>query len=140
LYRQGSYRESAEYAAICRNLASSDDVASQFMWRCVQAKLLARERQHRQAGTIIAEAIELVGGSDWLDGQGNGFMDLAEVRRLGGRIGDALEALAQASVRFTAKGNIVSARRADELAADLRAAPAHTTQDPPQPAVPGCAG
>ena len=53
---------------------------------------------------------------------------------------DALEALAQASVRFTAKGNIVSARRTDELAADLRAAVARAAQDPPQPAVPGCAG
>jgi class 3 adenylate cyclase/tetratricopeptide (TPR) repeat protein len=140
LYRQGRYQEAGEFATICRELASADDVVSQFLWRCVQAKLLARERQHEQADTSIAEAIGLIGGSDWLDGQGNGFMDLAEVRRLGGRIGDALEALAQASVRFTAKGNIVSARRADELAAGLRAAPARTAQDPPQPAVPGCAG
>jgi tetratricopeptide (TPR) repeat protein len=140
LYRQGRYQEAGEFVTICRELASADDVVSQFLWRCVRAKLLARERQHEQADTIIAEAIGLISGTDWLDGQGNGFMDLAEVRRLGGRIGDALEALAQASVRFTAKGNIVSARRADELAAGLRAAQARTAQDPPQPAVPGCAG
>jgi ATP/maltotriose-dependent transcriptional regulator MalT len=140
LYRQGRYQEAGEFATICRELASADDVVSQFLWRCVQAKLLARERQHEQAGTSITEAIGLIGGSDWLDGQGNGFLDLAEVRRLRGRIDDALEALAQASARFTAKGNIVSARRADELAAGLRAAPARTAQDPPQPAVPGCAG
>jgi tetratricopeptide (TPR) repeat protein len=140
MYRQGRYHEAGEFATICRELASADDVVSQFLWRCVQAKLLARERQHEEAGTSIDEAIGLIGGSDWLDGQGNGFMDLAEVRRLGGRIGDALEALAQASARFTAKGNIVSARRADELAAGLRAAPARTAQDPPRPAVPGCAG
>lgn len=140
LYRQGSYHESAEFVAVCRSLASPDDVASQFWWRCVQAKLLARERQHEQADTIIAEAIELIGGSDWLDGRGNGFMDLAEVRRLGGRIGDALEALAQASARFTAKDNIVSARRAHELAAGLRAAQARTAPDPSQSAMPGCAG
>jgi len=140
MYRQGRYHEAGEFATICRELASADDVVSQFLWRCVQAKLLARERQHEEAGTSIDEAIGLIGGSDWLDGQGNGFMDLAEVGRLGGRIGDALEALAQASARFTAKGNIVSARRADELAAGLRAAPARTAQDPPRPAVPGCAG
>ncbi|MBO0817666.1 MAG: hypothetical protein J2P30_21260, partial [Actinobacteria bacterium] len=140
LYRQGSYREAAEFAAICHRLASPDDVASQFMWRCVRAKLLAREGQHEQAGAIIVEAIELIGGSDWLDGQGNGFMDLAEVCRLGGRVGDALEALAQASARFAAKGNIVSARRADELAGDLRAGRARAAGDPPQPALPGCAG
>jgi ATP/maltotriose-dependent transcriptional regulator MalT len=139
LYRQDRYEESAELARVCRQLASQDDVTSQFLWRCVQAKLLARERQQQRSGAIIVEAIELIGGSDWIDWQGNGFMDLAEVCRLGGRIGDALEALAQASMRFAAKGNIVSARRADELAGDLRAAPARTAQDPPRPAVPGCA-
>jgi tetratricopeptide (TPR) repeat protein len=140
LYRQGSYRASAEFVATCSSLASPDDVASQFMWRCVLAKLLARERKYEQADTIIAEAIELIGASDWLDGQGNGFMDLAEICRLRGRTSDALEAVAQASARFAAKGNVVSARRADKLADDLRAARARATQDPPQPAVPRCAG
>ena len=94
----------------------------------------------RKRPRLIAEAIELLDGSDWLDGQGDGFMDLAEIYRLRGRINDALEAVAQALARFTAKGNIVSARRADELAASLRAAQARTAQDPPRPAVPGCAG
>ncbi len=140
LYRQGRYLDSAEFVAVCRELASPDDVASQFLWRCALAKLLAQDRHYEQSDSIIAEAIELIGASDWLDWQGDGFMDLAEICRLRGRIGEALEALAQASVRFTAKGNIVSARRADELAAGLRAAQARTTQDPPQPAVPDCAG
>jgi tetratricopeptide (TPR) repeat protein len=140
LYRQDRYHEAAEFATICRELASAGDVVSQFLWRCVQAKLLARERRHEHADVIIAEAMELIGGTDWLDGQGNGFMDLAEVRRLGGRTGDALEALALASARFAAKGNIVSARRAGELAGDLRAGLARTVQDPPQPTVPGGAG
>jgi class 3 adenylate cyclase/tetratricopeptide (TPR) repeat protein len=138
LYLQGRYRHSAEFVAVCHDLASPDDVASQFLWRCAQAKLFAQDRQYEQADSIIAEAIELIDGSDWLDGQGAGFMDLAEICRLRGRTSDALEAVARASVRFTAKGNIVAARRADELAADLRAA--RTAQDPPQPAVPGGAG
>jgi class 3 adenylate cyclase/tetratricopeptide (TPR) repeat protein len=140
LYRQGRYQDAAEFAAVCQRLASPDDVASQFFWRCVQAKLLARDRQYEQSASIIAEAIELTGGSDWLDGQGDGFMDLAEICRLRGRISDALAALAQASVRFTRKGNVVSARRADKLADDLRAARARPARDPPQSAVPDCAG
>src|SRR5215831_7111628 len=65
LYRQGRYHESADLAAVCRDLAASDDVASQFLWRCVQAKLLAHDRQHGEASTIIAEALDLIGGSDW---------------------------------------------------------------------------
>jgi tetratricopeptide (TPR) repeat protein len=120
LYRQGRYQESAELAGVCRRLASEDDVASQFLWRCVQAKLLAHDRQHEEASAIIAEALDLIGGSDLVDWHGNGFMDLAEVCRLRGRIGDAVEALTQASARFAAKGDVVSARRAGELADELR--------------------
>ena len=120
LYRQGRYRESSELAGVCRELASSDDVASQFLWRCVQAKLLAREGQHERPAAILAEALELIGGSDWVDWQGNGFMDLAEICRLRGRTADAIEALGRASARFAAKGNVVSLRRADELADKLK--------------------
>jgi class 3 adenylate cyclase len=137
LYRQGSYRESGEFAAVCRDRASADDVASQFLWRCVQAKLLARDRQYEQSGSIVAEAIELIGGSDWVDWQGDGFMDLAEICRLRGRTSVALKAVAQASARFAAKGNVVSARRADKLAADLRATPPGAEQNPAQPAAQG---
>jgi class 3 adenylate cyclase/tetratricopeptide (TPR) repeat protein len=137
LYLQGRYRESGEFAAICRGQASADDVASQFLWRCVQAKLLARERQYEQSDSIIAEAIELIGGSDWVDWQGDGFMDLAEIYRLRGRISDALAAVAEASARFAAKGNVVSARRADKLAADLRASLPGAGQSPAQQAAQG---
>jgi class 3 adenylate cyclase/tetratricopeptide (TPR) repeat protein len=120
LYRQGRYQESAELAGVCRELASPDDVPSQFLWRCVQAKLLARDRQLERSDSILAEALELISHSDWVDWQGNGFMDLAEVCQLRGRTADAIEALAQASARFAAKGNVVSLRRADELADELR--------------------
>jgi class 3 adenylate cyclase len=133
LYRQSRYQESADLADACQELASPDDVASQFLWRCVQAKLLAQDRQHQRSGALISEALDLIGGSDWLDWQGNGFMNLAEVRRLGGHIADAVEALGQASLRFTEKGNVVSARRADELADDLRASLAGATPDPAPP-------
>jgi tetratricopeptide (TPR) repeat protein len=136
LYRQARYQEAAELVAVCRGLASPDDVASQFLWRCVHAKLLARDRQHEQADAILAEALGLIGDSDWVDWQGNGFMDLAEVCRLRGRVADAIEALGQASARFAAKGNVVSARRAGELAGELRdslppAAPLAADDAPP---------
>jgi class 3 adenylate cyclase/tetratricopeptide (TPR) repeat protein len=130
LYVRGCYRESGEFAAICRSRASADDVGSQFLWRCVQAKLLARDRQFQQSESLIAEAIELLEASDWVDGQGDGFMDLAEICRLRGHISKALEAVAQASARFAAKGNVVSARRAGKLARDLRATLPDAAQNP----------
>src|SRR5215469_1121789 len=121
LYRQDRHTEAAEFAANCRALASSDDVSSQFIWRCVDAKLLARDGAHERADALIREALELIGASDLLDWQGNGFLDLAEVCLLRGDTGRALEALSRASERFEAKGNIVSARSAEAAAADLRA-------------------
>jgi tetratricopeptide (TPR) repeat protein len=135
LYRQGRYRESSELAGVCRELASPDDVTSQFLWRCVQAKLLARDSQYERSDAILAEALELIGGSDWVDWQGNGFMDLAEVCRLRGHTADAIEALGQASVRFAAKGNVVSLRRADELADELRGTLTAAALDSARPAI-----
>lgn len=120
LYRRGLYQESAEHVRVCRELASEDDVASQFLWRCVSAKLLARREEHEQADAVLAEALALIASSDWLDWQGNGYLDLAEVCQLSGRRAAALDALAEASARFAAKGNVISARRAGELAAGLR--------------------
>ncbi len=122
LYRQGRYQESAELAGVCKTIASEDDVPSQFLWRCVQAKLLARAAQQKRADGLMAEATELIGGTDWLVWQGQGFMDLAEVRRLEGRTGEALDALEQALSYFAAKGNIAAAKQATDFARQLRAA------------------
>jgi ATP/maltotriose-dependent transcriptional regulator MalT len=136
LYRQGRYQESTELAGVCRDLASPDDVASQFLWRCVQAKLLAREGEPQEPDALLAEALDLIGASDWVDWQGNGFMDLAEVCRLRGRTADAVEALGQASARFAAKGNVVSWRRAEELADELRGSLPSTVLDSAQSSAP----
>jgi hypothetical protein len=122
LYRQGRFAEAAKFAANCRALAAADDVSSQFLWRCVEAKLLARNSEQGRADELIREGLELIGASDFLNLQGNGFMDLAEVRRLCGDAAGALDALTSAIERFEAKGNIVSARSAELLAAELRAA------------------
>jgi class 3 adenylate cyclase/tetratricopeptide (TPR) repeat protein len=123
LYRQGRFSEAAEFADVCRDIASADDVASVFLWRCVRAKLQARDGQHDQADAMLAEALAMIGDTDWLDAQGEGFMNLAEIRLLAGRISDAIAALDQAAERFAAKGNLVSVRRAADLAAELGRAP-----------------
>jgi len=122
LYRQERFAAAAEFTVCCRGLAAADDVSSQFLWRCVEAKLLAREGEQHGADALISEALELIGDSDFLDWQGNGFVDLGEVRLLRGDTAGALDALARAVERFEAKGNIVSARSAALAAADLRAA------------------
>ena len=120
LYWQGRYDESAEFAGTCEHLASPDDVASQFLWRCVRGKLRARQGAIGEAQSLLSAATALIESSDQLDWQGNGLLDFAEVRELAGAPADAAVLSEQAAVLFERKGNVVSARRARQLAERLR--------------------
>ncbi len=66
----------------------------------------------------------LIEASDQLDWQGNGLLDFAEVRELGGAPADAADLCELATVLFERKGNVVSAVRARQRAVRLRAMPA----------------
>jgi class 3 adenylate cyclase/tetratricopeptide (TPR) repeat protein len=124
LYRQGRYDESAEFAGICEHLASPDDVASQFHWRCVRGKLRARQGTIEEAESLLFAATALIEPSDQLDLKGNGLLDFAEVRELAGAPADAAALSERAAVLFERKGNVVSALRARQLAERLRSTPA----------------
>ena len=129
LYRQGRYEESAEFAAICENLASRDDVASQFHWRCVRGKLKARQGEIDEAESLLSAAMTLIETSDQLDLQGNGLLDFAEVRELAGAPVDAAALCEKAAGLFECKGNIVSAQRARQLGERLRSTPSVSYRD-----------
>ena len=124
LYRQERYGESAEFAQVCEHLAATDDVASQFLWRCVRGKLRARQGAIGEAEALLSAATALIETSDQLDWQGNGLLDFAEVRELAGAPAEAAALSEQAAVLFERKGNVVSARRARWLAERLRTRPA----------------
>ncbi len=121
LYRQGRYDESAEFAGVCEHLASPDDVAFQFLWRCVRGKLKARQGAIEEAESLLSAAIALIATTDQIDWQGNGLLALAEVRELAGAPADAAALSERAARRFERKGNVVSALRARQLAERLRA-------------------
>jgi ATP/maltotriose-dependent transcriptional regulator MalT len=119
LYRQGRYDESAEFAGVCEHIASPDDVASQFLWRCVRGKLGARQGAIDEAESLLSAAMALIETSDQLDSQGSGLLDFAEVRELAGAPADAAALSERAAGLFDRKGNVVSARRARQLAERL---------------------
>jgi class 3 adenylate cyclase len=123
LYRQGRHQESAEFAGACERLASPADVASQFLWRCVRGKLEARQGNIGEAESLLAAATALIETSDQLDLQGNGLLDFAEVRELAGAPADAAALSEQAARLFERKGNVISARRARQLAERLLSQP-----------------
>ena len=122
LYRQGRYDESAQFAAVCEDIASPDDVASQFHWRCVRGKLRAREGATDEAESLLSAAMALIETSDQIDLQGNGLLDFAEVRELAGALAEAAALSERAVGLFERKGNVVSALRARQLAERLRSA------------------
>ena len=129
LYRQGRYNESAEFAGICEHLASPDDVASQFHWRCVRGKLRARQGAIDEAQALLSAATALIETSDQLDLQGNGLLDYAEVCELAGAPADAAALSVRAAMLFERKGNVVSALRSRQLAERLRPTPATLSPD-----------
>ena len=119
LYRQGRYEESAEFAAACEHLASPNDLASQFHWRCVRGKLRARQGAIGEAESLLSAAMALIETSDQIDWQGNGLLDFAEVRELARAPADAAALSEKAAGLFERKGNIVSALKARQLAERL---------------------
>jgi class 3 adenylate cyclase/tetratricopeptide (TPR) repeat protein len=119
LYRQGRYEESAEFAEVCERVASPDDVASQFLWRCVRGKLKARQGAIDEAESLLSASTALIETSDQFDLQGNGLLDFAEVRELAGAPADAAALSDRAARLFERKGNTVSALKARQLAERL---------------------
>ena len=64
LYILERFDEAVPLGQLARELASEDDVDTQALWRCVQAKLLAREGDFEQAELLVREALEILGSTD----------------------------------------------------------------------------
>jgi class 3 adenylate cyclase/tetratricopeptide (TPR) repeat protein len=113
LYEQGRFDDADSFAQISETFAASEDITSQFLWRCVRAKVAA-QRGEPAAETLVLEALELTEKTEELESQAQVFMDLAEVLELSGRSDEAVPHLREALARYDAKGNVVSAARARE--------------------------
>ncbi|HXF36795.1 MAG TPA: AAA family ATPase [Actinomycetota bacterium] len=112
LYQQGRLDEAERCTRMSEEVAAPDDVSSQFLWRCVWGKVLARRGRFVEAERLVREGLAIVGTSDEPDSQAGALMDLAEVLVLAGRPGEAVEAATEARSLFERKGNVVSAARA----------------------------
>ena len=113
LYEQSRFGDAESFAQISETFAASEDITSQFLWRCVRARVAA-QRGEPAAETLVLEALELTEKTEELESQAQVFMDLAEVLELSGRSDEAVPHLREALARYHAKGNVVSAARARE--------------------------
>jgi class 3 adenylate cyclase/tetratricopeptide (TPR) repeat protein len=119
LYRQDRHAEADRFSRISEDVAAEDDVTTQVLWRCVRGKVLARQGRFDDAETLAADAIRIIAGAEDPDTQGNAMLDLSEIRKLAGRVEEAVHAAEGAAALFGSKGNISSERRARAILTEL---------------------
>jgi class 3 adenylate cyclase/tetratricopeptide (TPR) repeat protein len=124
LFDQGRWDEAEKFARVCRENAAEEDVASQVQWRQVHALVLAARGTHQEAQALAREAVALIEATDSLNFQGDTWVDLAEVLRMGGRETEAVEALRTALQRYERKGNVIAAGQVRTLIGRLTASTA----------------
>jgi class 3 adenylate cyclase/tetratricopeptide (TPR) repeat protein len=114
VYAQGDL---VEAHALCRQTAAGaavDDIITQVMWRCVEARILAADGRPDEGERLAHEAIDLVAPTDLLSHKGDAMLALAEVHRASGRDDDQARVRA-ALAMYAAKGNLTAAARARRL-------------------------
>jgi class 3 adenylate cyclase/tetratricopeptide (TPR) repeat protein len=109
------YEEAAALADLTRELATDDDISTQALWRCVQAKLLARNGSFADAEALARHALAILEPTDHVLLKYGALLDLAEVRRLAGQ--DAQEAVLEARRLADAKSSPVMVAAAEALLA-----------------------
>ncbi|MEP6696715.1 MAG: adenylate/guanylate cyclase domain-containing protein [Pseudonocardiales bacterium] len=117
VYAQERFDEAQSLADRSRELAGSEDVFSQVLWRRVSAALLARRGQGQDAETLIREALDVAALTDSLPLQGEALLGLAEVLALCSRSAESAGAIQDAVQVFERKGDVQAARTSAELLA-----------------------
>ena len=120
VWAQGRDAEAEELTRTSERLTAKDDLVSQYLWRGVRAKTLARSGRPEEAERLAREAVELSARTDALNDQADMTSALFEVLRLTGRREEAVVVAEQAHDLYLRKGNLVAA-------AYLRSVPNTTT-------------
>ncbi len=120
VYAQDRFDEAEALSHVGEDTASKEDFDSQFRWRCLRAKLLARSGAIAEAETLAHEAVRIVQQGDSPAKQADALLALAEVQRAAGRDEQVIGLLQQAKLLYDSKGDIVSARRVSALSETVR--------------------
>ncbi len=120
VYRQGRYDEAATMTEYSEEVAAPDDVSTQFLWRSVRSKILARRGETEEAERVAREALRLISESDDLESRGQAYMSVAEVQALSGRTEASETAAREAIAVWERKGDVVSVVQARGFIERLR--------------------
>jgi class 3 adenylate cyclase/tetratricopeptide (TPR) repeat protein len=121
LYALGRIDEAWHWTEVAEQAGAEDDVITRLLILQIRAKVLARRGDHADAEALAREAIQLSEETDMLSEQGDAWVDLAEVLRLGARPEEAADALRAAEKLYTEKGYTVAIKRTRALLEELRA-------------------
>lgn len=128
LCQLGRYEEAEPQAQLGRELGEEHDIATQALWRQVQALVDANHGRHAEAEALAREASAIMERTDALNYQGAALNDLAEVLICSGRRQEAHDALSRALSRYRRKMNLAAAAQTRARIATLRKdAPAFET-------------
>jgi class 3 adenylate cyclase/tetratricopeptide (TPR) repeat protein len=119
LCRLGRYDEAEGRARQARELGYPDDLASEALWRQVQALVESQRGNHAAADRLAREAVVYAERTDSLAFQGGALSDLGEVLVAAGRRDEGVAVLEQALDRYERKRIIPVAHRLRERLATM---------------------
>lgn len=120
LVELGRWDEAERYARITTDTAAASDQESQALGRQVMGLVLAHRGEPEAAERVAREAVAMRESGEFVNAQGDALAVLGEVLRLADRRDEAREALTAALDRYRRKGNVVSAKRAEQLILELQ--------------------
>ena len=117
----GRLEEAEESTREAEQLASSDDVLSNMLWRQVRATLLAQAGRLAEGERLAREAVNLGRETEMLNWHAHALCDLGDICVLAGRRNEGIGHLGDALALYERKGNLVSAARVRSALDELRA-------------------
>jgi ATP/maltotriose-dependent transcriptional regulator MalT len=123
LYALDRLGEAETWVDRSRELGASDDLATQALWRQVEAKVLARRGDVEDAERLAREAVAITDPTQNLTFRAGSLVDLGAVLELIGKPEDARVALARALDLYERKGNVVMAERTRTRLSDASRSP-----------------
>jgi len=124
LYQQDRLDEAERATEQSESLAGADDISSQFLWRTVRGKIVARRGDVERGEALVREALELIGRAEEPDSAAGVQEDLGGVLTAGGRADEAAAALEMSLTLFRGKGNEVATARVERKLEALTSASA----------------
>jgi class 3 adenylate cyclase/tetratricopeptide (TPR) repeat protein len=121
MYGQERLEEAERFSRVSEESAAPADVETQVLWRCARGKTLARLGRIDEGEGLLREAVAMIEGTEQPDAHGMVLLDLARVKVIAGRPGEAESMIRKARDLFEQKGNVVSSAKATELLAEIGA-------------------